>query len=102
MKKTYKEKKNKNERVKIVIDIIQKLKSFYSSDNTIINLYNPQFPTIVKLKTTFDEYINQDDLHPSLIYGLNGTLDFPEINKKIHYILPVKKDSEPVFVLKNL
>lgn len=101
MKKIYKDKKNKNERLTIVLDIVKKLKSFYSSENTIIDLYNQQFPTIIKLKSVFNEYINQDDSHPSLIYGLNGTLDFPEINKKIIYILPVKKDSTSTFILRS-
>lgn len=101
MRKIYKEKKNKNERLSIVLDIIKKLKSFYSSDNTIIDLYNQQYPTIIKLKSIFNEYINQDDSHPSLIYGLNGKLYFPEINKKIIYTLPVKKDSEPIFILRS-
>jgi hypothetical protein len=101
MKKIYKEKKTKSERLKIVMDIIQKLRNFYSSNNTIVNIYNTEFPTIVKLKTIFDEYINQDDSHPSLIYGLNGSLDFPEINRKIIYTLPVKKDSKPIFILRS-
>ena len=101
MTKIYKEKKNKSERLSIVINIIKKLKSFYSSDNTIIDLYNQEFPSIIKLKSIFDEYINQDDSHPSLIYGLNGVLHFPEINKKIVYTLPVKKDSEPIFILRS-
>jgi hypothetical protein len=83
------------------MDIIQKLRNFYSSNNTIVNIYNTEFPTIVKLKTIFDEYINQDDSHPSLIYGLNGSLDFPEINRKIIYTLPVKKDSKPIFILRS-
>ena len=101
MTKIYKDKKNKNERLTIVLDIVKKLKSFYSSEHTIIDLYNPQFPTIINLKSIFNEYINQDDSHPSLIYGLNGTLEFPEINKKIIYTLPVKKDSKPIFILRS-
>ena len=47
MTKIYKDKKNKNERLTIVLDIVKKLKSFYSSEHTIIDLYNPQFPTII-------------------------------------------------------
>lgn len=43
MTKIYKDKKNKNERLTIVLDNI----SFYSSEHTIIDLYNPQFPTII-------------------------------------------------------
>jgi hypothetical protein len=102
MTKIYKDKKNKNERLSIVLDIVKKLKSFHSSDHTIIDLYNSQFPTIVKLKSIFNEYINQDDTHPSLIYGLNGSVKFPEINKKIIYTLPVKKDSTPTFILRSI
>ena len=91
MTKIYKDKKNKNERLTIVLDIVKKLKSFYSSEHTIIDLYNPQFPTIINLKSIFNEYINQDDSHPSLIYGLNGTLRLKK--SFIHYLL--KKIANP-------
>lgn len=94
-----KEKKNKSERLEIVIDIVKKLKKFPTSENTFIDIYNSEFPTITKLKQVFNEYINQDDNHPSLIYGLNGKLLFPEINKRIVYVLPVKKDASSTFIL---
>jgi hypothetical protein len=94
-----KEKKNKRERLEIVLEIVKKLKNFPTSERTFIDIYNSEFPTIAKLKEIFNEYINQDDNHPSLIYGLNGKLLFPEINRRIIYVLPVKKDALSTFIL---
>lgn len=100
------DKKNKQERLEIVIDICKKLRSFPASTyfNTnhgqTIDLYNSNFPAISQVKQVFNDYINQDDSHPSYLRGLSGKIKFPEIERTIEYILPIRKHTAPLFVLK--
>jgi len=105
--------KTKEERVKIVIDIIKKLRYFPRSDfyhknqdfktteDIYINLYNEEFPAIQKLKVVFNEYINQKDSEPNTMYSMSGKIEFEEINKYIEYLLPIKSYSNPIFALKK-
>jgi hypothetical protein len=90
---------NKMERLKIVLDIVNKLKNFRCKNNTIINLYNEDLcEFITELKKIFDLYIKQDE---SNLIDYKGTLYFQEINKNIEYFLPCKKNTQPLFVIKG-
>lgn len=95
--------RTKEERVVIVLDLIKKLKKFprgdffttNNLDNLYINLYNEEYPAIKELKKGFDEYINNE-------YSVSGKIKFQEINRKIEYVLPIKKTIQPIFVLKHI
>jgi hypothetical protein len=89
---------NKLDRLKIVLNIISKLKNYETKDGTIINLYNENLCSfITKFKKITKEYIKQEDDN---IQEYKGILLFEEINKEIKYLLPAKKNIEPLFVIK--
>jgi hypothetical protein len=90
--------KTREERLEIVLDIVRKLKNFPTTTGTIIDLYNCDFPAMSQLKIIFNRYINQDDTQT--LISESGKIAFPEINRKIQFILPVKKDALPTFILK--
>lgn len=100
-------KRTKSERLEIVISISKRLKNFpkinyLKTDNDIyMDLYNSDYIAIKKIKEIFKEYINQDDTKPELLSSMNGTIRFPELNRKIEYILPINKQREPVFVIRK-
>lgn len=91
--------KSRKERLEIVLDIVRKLKNFPTTTGTTIDLYNCDFPAMTHLKLIFNRYINQDD--SDYLISESEKIPFPEINRKIHLVLPVKKDASPLFVLKN-
>ena len=87
------------ERLKIVLQIVNKLKQFKCTNNKIINLYNENLcHFITELKQIFETYIKQEE--PNLI-DFKGILYFEEINKNIEYFLPCRKHIEPLFVIKG-
>lgn len=107
MKKHPKPTKTKSERLQIVIDIVKKLKSFPKSyvalgDPTpFIDLYNEEYDAIKQLKKIFDAYINQNDEDQTSLQSFSGKIPFPELNRTIEYILPIRKITQPTFVLRH-
>ena len=90
---------NKMERLQIVLQIVNKLKNFRSTNNTIIDLYNENlYHFITELKLIFDKYIKQDE---QTLNDYKGILYFEEINKNIEYFLPCRKNTDPLFVIKG-
>jgi hypothetical protein len=88
--------RTKEEKLKIVLDIVKKLRQFPTVTGTVIDLYNADYPATIELKKVFNEYIQKD-----LCSGLTGKIDFPEIGRTIHYTLPIKKQAQPTFVLRK-
>jgi hypothetical protein len=87
------------ERLQIVLEIVNKLKNYKCTNNTIINLYNENLcHFIVELKQIFDQYVKQDE---EKLEDYKGTLFFEEINKNIEYFLPCRKTAKPLFVIKG-
>ena len=87
------------ERLKNVLQIVNKLKQFKCTNNAIINLYNEKLcHFIVELKQIFEKYIKQEETN---LVDFKGVLYFEEINKNIEYVLPCRKDIEPLFVIKG-
>lgn len=78
---------NKEERLKIILDLIKKLKHF-NINNEIIDLYNSKYSFIDEFKIITSRYIK------------DGFLEFKEIEKKIEYIFPVKNYKKPLFVIR--
>lgn len=101
-------KKTKEERLKIILEICKKLKQFpktntYVNDpNPFVDLYNSEYDAIKYLKNVFNDYLNQDDSKPKLLIGFNGKIKFPEINKQIEYILPIVKTGQSLCIFKHL
>uniref|UniRef100_A0A6C0H6G0 Uncharacterized protein n=1 Tax=viral metagenome TaxID=1070528 RepID=A0A6C0H6G0_9ZZZZ len=90
---------NKMERLKIVLEIVNKLKNYKCPNGTIINLYNENLCYFIKeLKEIFNKYIKQDEDN---VVDYKGVLYFQEINKNIEYFLPCKKNVESLFVIKS-
>lgn len=90
---------NKMERLEIVLQIVNKLKNFQSTNNTIINLYDENLCSfITELKQIFDKYIKQDEQN---LKDYKGILYFEEINKNIEYFLPCGKNTKPLFVIRG-
>lgn len=97
--------RNKEERLRVILDIAKKLKQFPKSGNLsesiYIDLWNSELPGIQKIKNEFNWYVNQDDTHKNIV-GISGKVKCPEINKIIKYTIPIKKNTEPTFVLSPL
>jgi hypothetical protein len=83
----------KNERVKIVLDIVYKLKRFQANNDVgYIDIYNMEYEAMRKLKSVFDEYISSE---PST--EISGKIYFGELNRTIHYVLPSNERRMPIF-----
>lgn len=85
----------REQRLQIVLNIINKLKCF-PSNNTIgvINIYLDEYIAIKRLKEIFKEYINEKD---DDLFEKSGKIDFPEINRVIYYTLPSNERRNPIF-----
>lgn len=94
-------KKNKQERLTIVLEICKKLRDFPTSTGTTIDLYNGYYDAIHEIKDVFKEYVNQDDCNPKHLIGFSGKIDFPEIGRKIEYVLPINTNANSLFVFRK-
>lgn len=89
---------NKSDRLAIVLDIAKKLKNYKLKNGSTLNLYNPELCSFIEeYKKITNEYIKQ---HEDDIKDYKGALLFEEINKNIEYILPAKKSTAPLFVIR--
>jgi len=90
------ENKNKSveDKIKIVSDIINKLKNHIGKDGNIINLYKPEYSYYSRLKKDFNEYIKNE-------YSISNKIKFEEINCYLEYTLPIKKIHNSIFIVKK-
>jgi hypothetical protein len=89
---------SKIERLQIVLEIVNKLKNFKCKNNTNINLYDDNLCSFIgELKEIFNNYIKQDE---TKLIDYKGKLYFEEIDKKIEYFLPCKKNKKSLFVIR--
>ncbi len=91
-------KRNKQERLKVVLEICKKLKTFPTSTGSTLDLYNSYYDAIHEVKQVFNEYINQDE---SNLVTFSGKVDFPEMGRTIEYILPIKEGINSTFVFRK-
>ena len=85
----------RQERLEVVLNIINKLKCFPANNNIgYINIYLDEYDSIKKLKDIFKEYINEKEDN---LLEKCGKIDFPELNRVIHYILPSNERRKPLF-----
>jgi len=90
---------SKIERLQIVLEIVNKLKNFKCKNNTIINLYDDNLCSFIgELKEIFNSYIKQDE---TKLIDYKGKLYFEEIDKKIEYFLPCRKNKKSLFVIRG-
>lgn len=85
----------KRERLKIVLDIVYKLKRIPANNEAgYIDIYKEEYPAMKRLKEIFNKYIKQDEE-----YGveLSGKVYFPELSRVIYYTLPINNRREPFF-----
>ena len=85
----------KEEKVKIIVDIIKKLKKFPTKNQSTIDLYNKEYSYVGKLKTISMEWINNENSE------FKGSIYFEELNKYFEYNFPSKNNIEPLFVLRH-
>ena len=83
------------DKIKMVIDIVNKLKNFPTVNGGTIDLYNDQYSYVEKWKEISQTYIKGGK-------SVKGNLIFEEIWKNIEYYLPVIKSHEPLFVMKKM
>lgn len=102
------DKRNRKERLEVVLEIAKILKKFptsaindYFGNEDYINYYDSKYPAIEKIKNEFTYYINQDDTNPKKLTGITGKIPFPEIEKYIEYILPIRKSHKSHFVFRT-
>ena len=89
MENTY----SQQEKVKICMDIIFKLKNFKNPQNIPVDLFNENYTFVKTIKTIFNDYIRGDTY-------FKGTVEFEEIGKQINYHLPLTKNHKPLFFIK--
>jgi hypothetical protein len=82
--------KTKKERLDITMNIINQLKD--------LGLLSNQVPGVMEMTKILKDYVNIDETVQSA--GFTGVISVPEINRKIHYVLPLRKTAEPIFCLK--
>ena len=85
----------KDEKIKIIVDISKKLKMFPSKNGSFIDLYNDNYSFVEKFKKISIDWINNEHSF------YKGALHFEEINKYFEYNFPKYKNKEPLFVLRN-
>ncbi|NDB86025.1 MAG: hypothetical protein EB127_25490 [Alphaproteobacteria bacterium] len=86
------------ERLNIVVDIATKLKNFKTKNGQVVNLYSDNLCSfITDFKQICNSYVKQDE---AKLVDFRGTLEFEEIDRTIEYVLPVKKQDEPLFVIR--
>lgn len=90
-------KRDKSERVTLILYLVKKLQNFPIDYDRTMNLYLSDFDAIHKLKKVFTEYINQDEKYA---VSLSGRIKFEELNKVIEYTLPIKRTIEPSLIFR--
>lgn len=88
-------KKSKIDRLKIMLDVRDKLRNFMTSTFDKINLWDTDFSAIKELKKVFKEYISSE-------IGFSGEIKFVEIDRVIVYKLPIKENVREEVILRQL
>lgn len=87
------------DRLQNTLKIVYKLKNFRGKHNEHINLYDEnRCHFVIELRSIFKKYVNQND---EALMDYKGTLYFEEIDRDIEYMLPSKKNKEPLFVIRH-
>lgn len=96
MKNKSKEKTEK--KVKLLKSVSMRVDFVISMKEKIKNLGIPDsYSSIKEFYKILDEYCN-----PNLTSGFSGKINIPEIQKNLEYILPMRKEIEPIIKLSNI
>lgn len=91
---------SKEERLKIILNIISKLKTVpANNDIGYIDMWKMEYSAISTIKKIFDEYISQED---SQLIEKSGKIYFAELNRNIVYLLPTNVRLNPIFKLEYI
>ena len=85
----------RSDKVRIVVDIIKKLKKFPATRGGTIDLFIEHYCYIEEFKEITNKWINEE------FSEYNGKIHFHEINKYFEYKFPSDKSKEPLFVLRH-
>ena len=83
------------EKLKIVMDMVSKLRYYKNDRGEQVNLMNENFTYVDKLKEIMNKYVKEDNSE------YKGFLEFEEIGKKIEYYFPAKTNKEPMLVIRQ-
>ena len=85
----------KKDKVKIVVDIVRKLKTFPSKSGNTIDLYQDCYPFKERFKNITNRWINEPNSK------FQGTIYFEELGKYFEYDFPDNQNKQPLFVLRH-
>lgn len=88
--------RTREERLIVILNLRDKLRDYLQLD-----INDRDCEALQQLKAIFSQYVNQNDENPKSIVSFSGKIPFPEIERVIHYSLPVKKMNEPYIIMKN-
>ena len=83
------------ERLKIVLDIVKKLKNFKGANGMEVDLYQPHYSYYEEFKEITKKYIAEEGTK-----DIKGTIVFFEIGCNIDYVFPYGK-KKPLFVFRK-
>tara|TARA_B100000282_G_C31677551_1_gene465134 strand:+ start:185 stop:466 length:282 start_codon:yes stop_codon:yes gene_type:complete len=87
---------DKEDKIKVILEITNKLKEFPRSNGEKINLYDEKYSFVVKFKDLAVKWINTKNSR------YEGSLYFEELNKYFIYLLPKeKKESYQFYLVAN-
>jgi hypothetical protein len=81
------------EKLKIVMDMVYKLRYYKNPRGESVNLMNERFTFVNKLKEIMNKYVKEDNSE------YKGYLYFEEIGKRIKYFFPAKTLNEPMLAI---
>lgn len=86
---------SKERRLKIVLDIVKKLKYFEGANGQTANLYKPEYSYYEEFKEITNKYINEEGTK-----DLRGIIVFLEIGCEMEYRFPYS-GKKPLFVIRK-
>jgi hypothetical protein len=91
---------SKEERLKIILDIISKLKTIpANNDIGYINMWKMDYSAIKTIKKIFDDYISEEE---SQLIERRGKIFFEELNRNIVYLLPANERVKAIFKMEYI
>jgi hypothetical protein len=83
------------EKLKIVMDIVSKLRYYKNPRGDSVNLMNERYSFVSTLKEIMNKYVREERSE------YKGFLEFDEIGKKLEYFFPARTNKEPSLVIRQ-
>lgn len=84
-----------DEKLKIVMDMVSKLRYYKNERGEPVNLMNEHFTFVSKLKEIMNKYVKEEKSE------YKGFLEFEEIGKKLEYYFPASNKKDPTLVIRQ-